>query len=676
MSFDDDTVAVGAPGDDDEVDDSRDSGSVYVFTWDAVNNDWVEGEKLTAEDRMAGAFFGFSVSVDDGTLLVGAPEDDGNVSESGSAYVFAWHADAGEWIQRKKLIKDDGEPGDRFGHAVAVNNAAHTAVVGAGSAEVQDIHDWEEIADSDASTTSHTVPNLFLNASYEFELRAVNLAGAGDEGRAQVKTDTRINRPPEARNDVVTTVRDRTVVINVLRNDTDADGDDLRVSSVGAPGNGSTSITGNQTTVTYTPASGFTGSDSFTYVVSDESGATDTGRVDVTVRQPAIGSGTQQQRNTAPTFAEGSHTTRTVREDAALGAAVGEPLLATDADRDRLRYWLSGDEQVPFDVDPGTGQLITTALLDYEIRSEYSLQVTVEDDEGASDEIVVKIAVLDVDEPPSRPGAPDVRGRGETGLTVSWTEPTNKGPAITDYDLRYRESGNQFTDAPFDGTGTSTTLGDLKSGTSYEVQVRAANAEGISPWSASGRDATDGEPPPTDATPEPTVTPTLEPTATPTPEPTIMPTPEPTVTPTPTPEPTFTPTPTSTPTPTPEPTFTPTPTSTPTPTPEPTLTPTPTSTPTPTPEPTLTPTPTSTPEPTRTPKPEPTPTTAPAPAPSPEPTPTTFVPMPTVPTADAPETSGAESEDRFSWWWLILLLSIGALGVVVLVYVRSGNQRR
>ncbi len=676
VSFDDDTVAVGAPGDDDEVDDSRDSGSVYVFTWDAVNNDWVEGEKLTAEDRMAGAFFGFSVSVDDGTLLVGAPEDDGNVSESGSAYVFAWHADAGEWIQRKKLIKDDGEPGDRFGHAVAVNNAAHTAVVGAGSAEVQDIHDWEAIADSDASTTSHTVPNLFLNASYEFELRAVNLAGAGDEGTAQVNTVTRINRSPEARNDVVTTVRDRTVVINVLRNDTDVDGDELRVSSVGAPGNGSTSITGNQTTVTYTPASGFTGSDAFTYVVSDESGATDTGRVDVTVRQPAIGSGTQQQRNTAPTFAEGSHTTRTVREDAALGAAVGEPLLATDADRDQLRYSLSGHEQVPFDVDPGTGQLITTALLDHEILSEYSLKVTVEDDEGASDAIVVEIAVLDVDEPPSRPGAPDVRSRGETGLTVSWTEPTNKGPAITDYDVRYRESGNQFTDAPFDGTGTSTTLGDLKSGTSYDVQVRAANAEGISPWSASGRGATDGDPPPTDATPEPTVTPTLEPTVTPTPEPTIMPTPEPTVTPTPTPVPTFTPTPTSTPTPTPEPTFTPTPTSTPTPTPEPTLTPTPTSTLTPTPEPTLTPTPNSTPEPTRTPKPEPTPTTVLAPAPSPEPTPTTLAPMPTVPTAVAPETSGAESEDQFSWWWLILLLSIGALGVVVLVYVRRGNQRR
>ena len=100
------------------------------------------------------------------------------------------------------------------------------------------------------------------------------------------------------------------------------------------------------------------------------------------------------------------------------------------------------------------------------------------------------VTVTDADEPPLAPAAPTVTPANATPtqLSVSWTAPTNTGkPPISDYDVQYRAgtTGN-FTDAGYDGTGTSTTLTGLTQGTAYQVQVRATNAEGTSAWSASG----------------------------------------------------------------------------------------------------------------------------------------------------------------------------------------------
>ena len=72
-----------------------------------------------------------------------------------------------------------------------------------------------------------------------------------------------------------------------------------------------------------------------------------------------------------------------------------------------------------------------------------------------------------------------------TSLDVTWAAPSNTGPAITSYDLQYRQgtSGN-FTNGPQNVTGPP--VGSLTPNTSYEVQVRATNAEGDGDWSFSG----------------------------------------------------------------------------------------------------------------------------------------------------------------------------------------------
>ena len=216
-----------------------------------------------------------------------------------------------------------------------------------------------------------------------------------------------------------------------------------------------------------------------------------------------------EPQNNSPRFDEGTRTIRTVLEDAEVGTAVGERLMARDSDNDPLEYRLLGTDRTSFDVDPSTGQLTTKIALDYEVKDEYSVRVSVRDGEGGVDGIIVTITVEDVHEPPGRAAAPDLKATDHATLKVNWTAPENQGPAITDYDVRYREEGGEFQDAGFDGTGTSITLEGLNPETRYEVQIRAINAEGTGRWSESSQRQTKPPPdtPSPGSTPEPTIPP-------------------------------------------------------------------------------------------------------------------------------------------------------------------------
>jgi len=90
-----------------------------------------------------------------------------------------------------------------------------------------------------------------------------------------------VNDPPVAVNDSAITNEDTPVIIDVLNNDSDVDGDTLTVDSVTQGTNGP--VINNGGNVTYTPALGFNGTDSFNYTASDGNGGTDTATVNVTV---------------------------------------------------------------------------------------------------------------------------------------------------------------------------------------------------------------------------------------------------------------------------------------------------------------------------------------------------------------------------------------------------------
>ncbi len=196
--------------------------------------------------------------------------------------------------------------------------------------------------------------------------------------------------------------------------------------------------------------------------------------------------------NQAPTFSDGTSTTRSFAENTAAGQNIGNPVSATDPDGDggTLSYSLQGTEAENFSIVSGTGQLQTRTGIDYnyETKNSYSVMVRAEDQYGGSATINVTIALTDVTgEAPDKPTAPTVTATSSTSLTVIWIAPANTGPAITDYDVQYRQgSSGAFTGVTHEGTALTTAITDLTPGTTYEVQVQAINAEGRSPWSDSG----------------------------------------------------------------------------------------------------------------------------------------------------------------------------------------------
>jgi hypothetical protein len=98
------------------------------------------------------------------------------------------------------------------------------------------------------------------------------------------------NNAPVANDDTLTVEAGAGVTaVDVLDNDSDVDGDILTVASVTQPGHGTATLSNG--VVSYTPAGTFSGTDSFSYTVSDGRGGTDTATVTVTVRAPGSTSG-------------------------------------------------------------------------------------------------------------------------------------------------------------------------------------------------------------------------------------------------------------------------------------------------------------------------------------------------------------------------------------------------
>jgi uncharacterized repeat protein (TIGR01451 family) len=96
-----------------------------------------------------------------------------------------------------------------------------------------------------------------------------------------------VNSPPSAADDSATTTAGTPVTIPVLSNDVDPDGGSLTIASHTQPSSGTAFC--SAVACTYSPAAGSYGAVTFTYVVSDGNGGTDTAIVTVNV-SPGAGS--------------------------------------------------------------------------------------------------------------------------------------------------------------------------------------------------------------------------------------------------------------------------------------------------------------------------------------------------------------------------------------------------
>ena len=93
------------------------------------------------------------------------------------------------------------------------------------------------------------------------------------------------NLDPDAVDDLATTDMDTAIIIDVVANDSDPEGGALTVTFLSDPTDGEVVDNGDGT-VTYTPDTGFVGSDTFEYEISDPQGNSDTAVVTVEVGDP------------------------------------------------------------------------------------------------------------------------------------------------------------------------------------------------------------------------------------------------------------------------------------------------------------------------------------------------------------------------------------------------------
>ena len=138
---------------------------------------------------------------------------------------------------------------------------------------------------TDCSSGTYT-PNADYNGSDSFTYKAND--GSSDSNSATVSvTINAVNDEPMAVNDTAATTVETAVNIVVLANDSDVDGDSVSVTAVGNVTTGASAVIESNNTITYTPFSGFTGTDTFDYTISDGNGGSDTASVTVTVNDSA-----------------------------------------------------------------------------------------------------------------------------------------------------------------------------------------------------------------------------------------------------------------------------------------------------------------------------------------------------------------------------------------------------
>jgi len=188
------------------------------------------------------------------------------------------------------------------------------------------------------------------------------------------------NDAPRAQDDSTSTNEDTAIDIAVLSNDSDPDGDPLRVESVTQPDHGT--VVNDGTRVRYSPDSGFSGTDTFRYTASDDQGGNDEATVIVTVI-PA---------NNPP---------RAQNDSAATdeGILVTIPVLDNDDDPDSDFLLVEAFSK------PSNGSVLNTRtglsyIPDDGFEGVDSFSYTVSDGNGGTDTATVTVAVAAVNEAP------------------------------------------------------------------------------------------------------------------------------------------------------------------------------------------------------------------------------------------------------------------------------------
>ena len=454
VAVDDETIVIGAQGN------SGSPGAAYVFT--KPTGGVSTGDELTASDADNNDQFGYSVAVDDDTVVVGAPNND-------AAYVFI--LDSGGWSEAAKLAASDTEGPEEFGDSVAIRGG--TIVIGAYYANIDDCED-DDCEDDYRSGAAYvfTKPDGAVwandpNEDHRMESGKLILPTDKEErddvfgNSVALDGQSIVAGAPQDNNDTSGSVyvsdipkwaflasgaKTTSATVGGLTNgvehtfqvrafDGKVEGlpsDSVRATPMPAP-DAPTNFSATArnarvrlawadptdssiTRYEYRQASDYGEFGPATPIPESDATTTShtvrklTNRVAYTFQIRAVnyyGTGDwsassnaiPRPPNRSPYFIIGGDSaTFTVDENTPPGTPVGSALTATDSDRDTLTYWLSGIDASSFTINILTGQMMVKDPLDYESKPVYHVRVRVRDGIGASDDIDVTITVANVNE--------------------------------------------------------------------------------------------------------------------------------------------------------------------------------------------------------------------------------------------------------------------------------------
>ena len=192
-----------------------------------------------------------------------------------------------------------------------------------------------------------------------------------------------VNDPPLTSNDIATTLQDKPVVIDVLANDSDPEGDPLAISAITSPPSNGTAIINNNGTITFSPPTGFSGSDTFDYQVSDGNGGNSTAAVLVNVIAAT---------NEPPVVTIFSPINRS---EFTQGDAVAFSGSATDTEDGNISSSMTWESSI--DGPLGIGPNIVTSSLSI---GTHSITASAIDSGQLSNSSTIEIIVNDFNEPP------------------------------------------------------------------------------------------------------------------------------------------------------------------------------------------------------------------------------------------------------------------------------------
>jgi CSLREA domain-containing protein len=241
------------------------------------------------------------------------------------------------------------------------------------------------------------------------------------------------NSVPNAVDDVIATAEDTPVVVGVLANDSDPENDPLTVAELTNGAHGAVTIDG--TTVTYSPAANFFGTDTFSYTITDAHGWADTATVTVTVTG----------ENDAPTITTTAQSPLTRQQ----GSAATTSSIATVNDLETA----AGSLTVTVTTTPPGITVTNVVNTDGAITADVAAACT-----AATGENVVSVRVS------------DGSATATADLIVNVTE--NAAPALS-YGAMTLEFGGSSTNSP-------TTASDNGAISSYSVQDTGTYAGAIS----------------------------------------------------------------------------------------------------------------------------------------------------------------------------------------------------